>query len=108
MWYVITDGPMEIMKAVPPTTPGGETTYVKKPRHEWTTEDKKKNNLDCVAKDIFYRTVGKNLFHKIKNCETAKEIWEMLIMLHGGSETTKENKLMVANQKYEQIKMNPG
>ncbi|MDQ9785814.1 hypothetical protein, partial [Serratia marcescens] len=74
---VITDGPLEITKAVPSTSPGGETTFVKKPRAEWTKEDKKKNNLDCVARDILYKTLGKNMFHKIKTCKTAKEIWDM-------------------------------
>lgn len=49
---------------------------IEKPRDEWTTEDKKKANLDNVAKDILYKTLDKNTFSKIKMCKTAKEIWE--------------------------------
>ena len=108
MWYVITEGPLKIVKVIPSTTEGGEARAVDKPRLEWTTEDKNKANLDNVAKDILYKTLDKMMFSKIKSCATAKEIWEKLTQLNEGNEQTKENKLLVANQKFENIKMQPG
>ncbi|MDQ9783678.1 hypothetical protein, partial [Serratia marcescens] len=54
MWYVIANGPLEIMKIIPSTLEGGEPRIIEKPRIEWTMEDKKKNNLDRIAKDILY------------------------------------------------------
>ncbi|KZV23484.1 hypothetical protein F511_16840 [Dorcoceras hygrometricum] len=58
----------------------GEPQFLEKARHEYTHEDKKKANLDNVAKDILFKTLDKdkNMFSKIKNCPTAKDIWERI------------------------------
>ncbi|KZV57365.1 Phytoalexin-deficient 4-2 protein [Dorcoceras hygrometricum] len=48
------------------------------------------------------------MFIKIKTYVTAKEIWEKLVQICEGSDETKENKLTVAQQKYESIKMKDG
>ncbi|KZV56849.1 hypothetical protein F511_17022 [Dorcoceras hygrometricum] len=48
------------------------------------------------------------MFSKIKTCATAKEIWEKLVQICEGNDETKENKLTVAQQKYEAIKMKDG
>ncbi|KZV20393.1 hypothetical protein F511_31419 [Dorcoceras hygrometricum] len=48
------------------------------------------------------------MFSKIKTCATAKEIWEKLTQIYEGNDETKENKLTVAQQKYESIKMREG
>ncbi|KZV57249.1 hypothetical protein F511_39871 [Dorcoceras hygrometricum] len=48
------------------------------------------------------------MFSKIKTCATAKEIWEKLTQICEGNDETKENKLTVAQQKYESIKMKDG
>ncbi|KZV26668.1 hypothetical protein F511_34430 [Dorcoceras hygrometricum] len=48
------------------------------------------------------------MFSKIKTCTTAKDIWEKLIQIYEGNDETKENKLTVAQQKYESIKMKDG
>ncbi|XP_073300250.1 uncharacterized protein [Primulina huaijiensis] len=109
MWFVITDGPSKILKpntAIAVTE--GAPQMVEKHRSEWTGEDKKKANLDNVAKEILYKTLDKNTFSKIKMCSTAKKIWEKLIQICEGNEQTKENKLSVAMQKFENIKMKAG
>ncbi|XP_073119068.1 uncharacterized protein [Henckelia pumila] len=80
---------------------------IEKPRVEWTSEDKKKANLDNVARDILYKTLDKNMFSKIKSFTTAKKIWEKLTQLCEENDKTKENKLMVAIQKFDNIKMKP-
>ncbi|KZV42747.1 hypothetical protein F511_25553 [Dorcoceras hygrometricum] len=48
------------------------------------------------------------MFSKIKTCATAKEIWEKLIQICEGNDENKENKLTVAQQKFELIKMREG
>ncbi|XP_073133380.1 uncharacterized protein [Henckelia pumila] len=109
MWFVITDGTLAITKVnTAVALSGGGPQYIEKPRIEWTTEDKKKENLDNVKKYILYKTLDKNTFSKIKTCKTGKEIWEKLIQLCEGNEQTKENKLSVATQKFDNIKMKPG
>ena len=75
MWYVITNGPMKIMKVdTTNASIDGVPKMIEKPRHEWTTEDKKKDNLDIVAMDILYKTLDKNMFSKMETCANAKEI----------------------------------
>ena len=105
MWHVITNGPMKITKVI---IEDGESRTVEKPRIEWTADDKRKSNLDNMARDILYKTLDKIMFRKIRQCKTAKEIWEKLTQLNEGSEQTKENKLLSANQQFENIKMLPG
>ncbi|XP_073025107.1 uncharacterized protein [Primulina eburnea] len=108
MWYVITDVPLKILKPNPAVAiTEGAPQMLEKPRYEWTSEDKKKANLDNVAKDILYKTLDKNTFSKIK-CPIAKEIWEKLIQICEGNEETKEKKLSVAMQKFENMKMKTG
>ncbi|XP_073063996.1 uncharacterized protein [Primulina eburnea] len=109
MWYVNTDRTLKILKPNPTIAiTEGAPQMLEKPRYEWTSEDKKKANLDNVAKDILYKTLDKNTFSKIKICPTAKEIWEKLIQICEGNEETKENKLFVAMQKFENMKMKTG
>ncbi|KZV06859.1 hypothetical protein F511_45657 [Dorcoceras hygrometricum] len=77
MWYVIIDGPMKIMKAnTTMAITAGAPQWIEKTQMEYTTYDKKKANLDNVAKEILYKTLDKNMFSKIKTCTTTKEIWE--------------------------------
>ncbi|XP_073041928.1 uncharacterized protein [Primulina eburnea] len=109
MWYIITDVPMKILKVnTAAATIEGAPQMVEKNRSEWTAEAKKKANLDNVERDILYKTLDKNMFAKIKTCTTAKEIWEKLTQLCEGNYQKKENKLMVAIQKFDNAKMKPG
>ncbi|KZV24775.1 hypothetical protein F511_35229 [Dorcoceras hygrometricum] len=89
-------------------TTDGAPEYVEKRRHEYTNDEKNKANLDNVARDILYKMLDKNVFRKIKTCTTVKEIWEKLIQICEGNDETKENKLTMAQQKYESIKMKDG
>ncbi|XP_075494692.1 uncharacterized protein LOC142532258 [Primulina tabacum] len=89
-------------------TTEGAPQMVEMHRSEWTAEDKKKANVDNIAKNILYKTFDKNMFAKIKTCTTAKEIWEKLTQLCKGNDQTKENKLIVAIQKFDNAKMKPG
>ncbi|XP_075494058.1 uncharacterized protein LOC142531720 [Primulina tabacum] len=97
-------GPMRILKVnTAATITEGAPQMIEKHRSEWTAEDKKK-----TTKDILYTTLDKNMFAKIKTCTTAKEIWEKLAQLCEGNDQTKENKLTVAIQKFDNAKMKSG
>ncbi|XP_073049470.1 uncharacterized protein [Primulina eburnea] len=89
-------------------TTEGAPQMLENHRSEWTAEDKKKTNLDNIAKDILYKTLDKNIFAKIKTCSTSKEIWEKLTQLCEGNDQTKENKLTVAIQKFYNANMKLG
>ncbi|XP_073138833.1 uncharacterized protein [Henckelia pumila] len=110
MWYVIIDESMKILKAnITIDISNGEPQMVEKHRSEWTIENKKKANFDNVArKDILYKILDKSMLSKIKTCITAKEFWEKLTQLCEDNDQTKENKLIVAIQKFDNVKMKPG
>ncbi|KAL8456771.1 hypothetical protein ACS0TY_034860 [Phlomoides rotata] len=109
IWPVIEDGPLVIMKSNTSNAQTAETVQIiPKPKNEWIEEDKRRNNLDNVAKNTIYHTLDKIVFSKIKQCKTAKEIWEKLEMMCEGTDQIKENKLMIAVQKFENFKMKPG
>ncbi|XP_073153609.1 uncharacterized protein [Henckelia pumila] len=109
MWYIITDRPMKIMKAnTAVAVTEGIPQMIEKPRSEWTTEDKNKAKLENVARDFLYKNLDKNMFSKIKSCTTTKDIWEKLTQLYENNDQTNENKIMVAIQKFNIMKMKPG
>ncbi|XP_047331469.1 uncharacterized protein LOC124935046 [Impatiens glandulifera] len=109
MWYVIIDDPMKILKVNKHTnTTEGSPQMMEKLKYEWTAEDKRKVNLDNVAKYILYKTLDKNVFRKIKSCSSSKVIWEKLTQLYEGNNQSKEKKLMVTTQKFDNIRMRLG
>ncbi|XP_075497824.1 uncharacterized protein LOC142535171 [Primulina tabacum] len=109
MGYLITDGPMKIVKVNPVVAiTEAAPQMVEKHQSEWTAEDKKMANPNNFVKDIFYKTLDKNMFAKIKTCSTTKEIWEKLTQLCESNEKTKENKLTVVIQNFDNAKLKPG
>ncbi|XP_047312459.1 uncharacterized protein LOC124915741 [Impatiens glandulifera] len=91
MWSVVTKGPIKIDKE----------------KSECTNEDKRKNNLDNLAMEILYRSLDDNMFNYIISCESAKEIWDRLTKLCEDNAQTKENKITVATQQFDNFKMRP-
>ncbi|XP_047319514.1 uncharacterized protein LOC124923317 [Impatiens glandulifera] len=74
----------------------------------WTAEDRRRNNLDNYCKRHIFKSLDNNTFGKVRDCQSAKKAWETIIQLHEGNERTKENKILLATQKYENIIMKPG
>jgi uncharacterized protein YjhX (UPF0386 family) len=54
---------------------------------------------------MFYDTLGKNEFNRIKNLTTAHEIWTKLMKIHEGTTIVKSAKLYVCKGKFEQFLM---
>ncbi|KAL8542657.1 hypothetical protein ACS0TY_003515 [Phlomoides rotata] len=109
IWSIIEDGPIVVLKT---NTSNDQTTeteqIIPKPRKEWTEDDKRRANLDNIARNTIYHTLDKIVFGKIKQCKTAKEIWKKLEMMCEGTDHIKENKLMIVVQKSENFKMKSG
>ncbi|KAL8501621.1 hypothetical protein ACS0TY_020944 [Phlomoides rotata] len=77
MWSIIEDEPIVIEKSNTSNHQTTETVQVTpNPKKEWTSEDKRRANLDNVSKNTIYHTLDKIVFSKIKQCKTDKEIWE--------------------------------
>ncbi|XP_047340573.1 uncharacterized protein LOC124944221 [Impatiens glandulifera] len=91
MMFILFDGPIKIEKE----------------KSEWTTNDKRRNNLDNHCRSTIFKSLDRNTFAKVRECKTAKEAWETVINFMNGIKKTTENKILMATQKFENIKMRP-
>lgn len=108
MTDVLLEWPLVIMKVNPATRELDAQSHIPKPKLEWTTEDRRRNNLDSVAKDILFKSVDDTIFSHIKNGKTAKEVWDNLMVISEGDVQQKDNKLTMAYKCFEDFKMRPG
>ncbi|XP_031096974.1 uncharacterized protein LOC116001225 [Ipomoea triloba] len=76
--------------------------------YKWSSKDRKRNNLDNIAKDLLFRAIDETIFPRVRKCKMAKEVWNTLMLIGEGDEQEKENKLTVAMKKFEDFKMRPG
>ncbi|KAL8499105.1 hypothetical protein ACS0TY_022176 [Phlomoides rotata] len=126
MWEVITDGPIQFGDLR-----GSETTAEQsvnaanaqdnaadqtingqrveaannRPNMIVDAEQSKLMNLDRVARSVLLQAVPDACLNKLKNCKTAKQIWDALADMCEGSEEIKENKLIMVVQKFDYLKM---
>ncbi|XP_031090974.1 uncharacterized protein LOC115995970 [Ipomoea triloba] len=77
--------------------------YVSKARHAWTFEVRTRNNPDNIT--ILFKTLDKTLFQRIRKCQLAKDICNILMQIGEGDEQKKENKLSITMKKFEDFRM---
>lgn len=112
MWDIIENGPSLIYgeKVQIEGESPGEATFkqvVKSPR-KYTAEERLEASLDNYAKALISSTVKGVHLAKIRNLQTAKEMWDTLKSLSIGSEESQENKLSMACNNFNEFKMLPG
>ncbi|XP_073031333.1 uncharacterized protein [Primulina eburnea] len=109
MWYVITEGPMKILKAnTTVAITDGAPHCIEKSREEWTTEDKRKPTLTMWLRTSYSKRWINSLSAKSKCVKLLTRYGRKLIHLCEGNEQTQENKLSVAVQNFDNIKMKVG
>ncbi|GKE35148.1 hypothetical protein Tco_1454470, partial [Tanacetum coccineum] len=52
---------------------------------------------------VIYNTLPRKEYERIFMCNTAKEIWKTLLIIHQGNNQVKDNKIDLLVQQYEQI-----
>ena len=67
----------------------GNNTTVLKPEEEWTTAEDELVLGNSKALNALFNGVDKNMFRLLKQCNVAKDAWEILKTAHEG--TSKEN-----------------
>ncbi|XP_059663438.1 uncharacterized protein LOC132309104 [Cornus florida] len=60
---------------------------------------------DGKAKHVLYYALKQQEFSRVKNCRSAKEMWDSLQAAHEGSTVIKENKIQLYKVQYEACKM---
>ncbi|KAK8622059.1 hypothetical protein V6N13_097686 [Hibiscus sabdariffa] len=56
--------------------------------------------------DLTYQN-GPDVYAKVSSCESAKEVWDKLEVIHEGTNDVKETKIGLLNLEYENFKMDP-
>ncbi|XP_019195720.1 PREDICTED: uncharacterized protein LOC109189564 [Ipomoea nil] len=109
MCDVITTGPITVMMANTQATAqgAGAEQMIPKPKDQYISEERTRENLDNVARNILYNSLDNSLFPRVRKCKNAVEIWNVLMNLGEGDEQEKDNKLTVAMKKFEDFKMLP-
>ncbi|KAK8516139.1 hypothetical protein V6N13_025657 [Hibiscus sabdariffa] len=91
LWDIVEDGPFVPTKS----------------RSEWSANDRKKMELNCKALHIIFCALGPDEYAKVSSCESAKEVWDKLEVIHEGTNDVKETKIGLLNLEYENFKMDP-
>ena len=75
------------------------------PRNQWTNQHKAKVQMNAKAKNLLTCALSRSEYDKIISCDSAKEIWDSLKVLHEGTDQVKETKISMLVHQYEMFKM---
>ncbi|XP_051117853.1 uncharacterized protein LOC127242378 [Andrographis paniculata] len=84
----------------------GVTTLVKKPKREWTLNEKAAGIANSKALFSIFNAVDETQGKLISNCKTTKEAWDILENAFKGSVQVRESKLDPIETLFEGMKMN--
>ncbi|GJV68327.1 zf-CCHC domain-containing protein [Tanacetum coccineum] len=103
-------------KIIKDASPNGGTIIVYKPTikdkdgkdvvttyEKFDENHKKMISKNDEAKMVLYNTLPKKEYERIFMCDTAKDIWNSLIITHQGNKQVKDNKIDLFVQKYEEF-----
>ena len=63
-----------------------------KARKFWSDDDVKQHALDGKERSILAMALPDDIYHSVINCQSAKEIWDTLIVLFEGTPEVQKNK----------------
>jgi len=98
LWNIVTKG-----LYVPKTTIDGKT--VMKTKDQYAQEDFARLSKNYKAMHILYCGLDANECNRICACESAKEIWDKLVVTYEGTNKVIETKINMFVRQYELFKM---
>jgi len=78
IWDAIVNGPF-----VPKIEK--DNVFIEKPWSQWTESETKKAQYDCITKNIISSALNSNEFFRVSKCAFAKEMWDILEVIHEGT-----------------------
>jgi len=99
LWMLIKNGPL-IPKKI---TADGNS--IPKELKEFNAEDYKMMEKNAKAKKLLYFGLGPDEYTRISECESAKEIWDALVIAHEGTNQVKQSRIELLMRKYELFKV---
>ncbi|GJV05814.1 zf-CCHC domain-containing protein [Tanacetum coccineum] len=98
LWHVITNGDFPPIQFNPETKKDEIVSF-----HKQDDDLKKKLAKNNEAKMVIYNALPRKEYERIFMCQTAKEIWDTLLITHQGNNQVKANKIDLLVQQYEQF-----
>ena len=98
IWYAVVNGPFVHMQVV-------KEKNVKKPWSKWSESERKKAQYDSLAKNIITSALNMDEFFRVSQCNSAKEMWEVLEVTHEGTNDVKRAREHSLIQEYELFRM---
>ncbi|GJW19060.1 hypothetical protein Tco_0026496 [Tanacetum coccineum] len=98
LWHVITNGDFSSIQFNPETKKDEILSF-----HKQDDDLKKKLAKNNEAKMVIYNALPRKEYERIFMCQTAKEIWDTLLITHQGNNQVKANKIDLLVQQYEQF-----
>jgi hypothetical protein len=98
LWHVITNGDFLPIQNNPETKKDEIVPFEKQ-----NDDLKRKLAKNNEAKMVIYNALPRKEYERIFMCETAKEIWNSLLITHQGNNQVKDNKIDLLVQQYEQF-----
>lgn len=98
LWHVITNGDFLPIQNNPETK-----KYEIVPFEKQNDDLKRKLAKNDEAKMVIYNALPRKEYERFFMCETAKEIWNSLLITHQGNSQVKDNKIHLLVQQYEQF-----
>ncbi|XP_059291869.1 uncharacterized protein LOC132045330 [Lycium ferocissimum] len=107
LWLVIQDGPLPIPGDDEGKKHEGEASATTSKINKYTKEQMDVMQTNARAKHLLYHALSMEEFENVSSCETAKEIWDKLEMLHEGTITqkVKEAKISLLLHEYDHFLM---
>jgi len=101
IWDAIING-----RYVPKTVIDG--TVVDKPWSEWSAEESRRAQFDCIAKNIVTSALNVDEFFRVLQCSSAKEMWDVLEVTNEETSDVKRARKHALIQEYELFRMQAG
>lgn len=102
VWNFIQNGPFEI------TMTNANGGVIPKPEAQWITNDEKKWYCDWKARNILISSLGVPECSCVSHCETAKTMWDSLLVSYEGINEVKQARINTLNKEFELFHMKHG
>jgi len=100
LWNIMTKGSYVLQITIV-----GKTTA--KTEDQYSQEDFARLSKNCKAMHILYCGLDANEYNRICACESAKEIWDKLVVTYEGPSQVRETKINMFVHQYELFRMQP-
>ena len=102
MWDIIQNGDFN------PTKVAEDGSTDRKPIIEMTSDERHRYTLNSKAKLLLICALGKTQFDKVSDCDTAREMWNILVVAYEGTRKVKLARSAMLTIQFETFQMKEG